>query len=179
MLTVGPSLERIGAGAFDYDFGALDDTDNPFTKSYTNVLYDYLSPSSVVQSSRRADRLYFVSFAAFRNPSRLLVLSMTITGWFPGLITWLFDNSKDPGMQQLRWNKEQGRIVARKLLDSKRQELKDGVARRDVMSLLGLFLATLVSAHLAVDTLSTAVKSSDSQRQDTRLTDEEIIPQVQ
>ena len=39
---MGPSLERIGAGAFDYDFGALDDTDNPFTKSYTNVLYDYL-----------------------------------------------------------------------------------------------------------------------------------------
>jgi len=39
-LTVGPSLERIGAGAFGYDFGALDDTGDPFTKSYTNLLYD-------------------------------------------------------------------------------------------------------------------------------------------
>ena len=27
-------FERIGAGAFEYDFGALDDADNPLTKSY-------------------------------------------------------------------------------------------------------------------------------------------------
>ena len=44
-LTLGPPLERIGAGAFEYDFGALDDADDPFTKSYTNLLYDY--PSSL------------------------------------------------------------------------------------------------------------------------------------
>ena len=35
-------LKRIGAGAFEYDFGALDGTGNPFTKSYTNLLYDHL-----------------------------------------------------------------------------------------------------------------------------------------
>ena len=34
--------KRIGAGAFEYDFGALDDADNPFTKSYTNLMYDRL-----------------------------------------------------------------------------------------------------------------------------------------
>jgi len=65
---------------------------------------------------------------------------MAITGWFPGLITWLFNNSSDPGMQNLRRNKDQGRMVARKLLDSKRQELKDGMARKDIMSLLGMVL---------------------------------------
>ena len=44
------SLKRIGAGALDYDFGALDDMDNPFTKSYMNLVYDrQLSVSSVVQ----------------------------------------------------------------------------------------------------------------------------------
>ena len=64
---------------------------------------------------------------------------MSITGWFPGLITWVYNNSNDPGIQNLRWNKEQGRIVARKLVDLKRQELKDGTARKDIMSLLGLF----------------------------------------
>ena len=37
------SLTRIGAGAFEYDFGALDDSDNPLTKSYRNLMYDYLS----------------------------------------------------------------------------------------------------------------------------------------
>jgi len=69
---------------------------------------------------------------------------MAITGWFPGLITWLFNNSSDPGMQNLRRNRDQGRIVARKLLDSKRQELKDGMGRKDVMSLLGLSLPHLL-----------------------------------
>ena len=47
--------QRIGAGGFDYDFGALDDADNSFTKSYTDLMYDNLSPSSVVQGSRRAN----------------------------------------------------------------------------------------------------------------------------
>jgi len=126
---------RIGAGALGYDFGALDDAGNPFTKSYMDLL-----------------------FASFGNPSRLLVFCMSITGWFPGLITWICNHSSDPGMQKLRWNKEKGHGVARKLLDSKRQEL-DSMPRKDVMSLL--------------------VKARDSQRQDWRLTDEEVISQVQ
>ena len=81
------------------------------------------------------------------KPSRWLVFFMAITGWFPGLITWLFDNSSDPGMQNLRRNRDQGRIVARKLLNSKRQELKDGMVRKDVMSLLGLSLSHLLFAR--------------------------------
>ena len=56
-LIVNSPLERIGAGAFEYDFGALDETDNPFTKSYQNLLYDHLPSSSVVQGSRCANRL--------------------------------------------------------------------------------------------------------------------------
>ena len=36
------SESRIGAGAFEYDFGALEDTDNKFTKSYTNMTYGSL-----------------------------------------------------------------------------------------------------------------------------------------
>ena len=54
-LTVNLSLERIGAGAFDYDFGALDDVDNPLTKSYMDLVYDNLPPPPAVQGSRRAD----------------------------------------------------------------------------------------------------------------------------
>jgi len=48
------------------------------------------------------------------------------------------------------------------------------------MSLLGLF-PFFTSARVGVDVedLPTPVKSSDSQRQDWRLTDEEIFPQVQ
>ena len=62
---------------------------------------------------------------------------MAITGWFPGLLTWIYETSGHPGMQKLRRNKDQVRSVARELLDSKKQELKAGVPRRDVMSLLG------------------------------------------
>jgi hypothetical protein len=30
---------RIGTGAFEYEFGALDDSDNPLAKTYYNLLY--------------------------------------------------------------------------------------------------------------------------------------------
>ena len=46
------------------------------------------------------------------------------------------------------------------------------------MSLLGLFFPPSLSVRAAAKDLSLPVKSSDSQRQDWRLTDEEIIPQV-
>ena len=42
------SPKSIGAGAFDYNFGALDDTDNPFTKSYMNLMYVHTCPSSAI-----------------------------------------------------------------------------------------------------------------------------------
>ena len=51
------SLNRIGAGAFEYEFGALDDADNPLAKSYADLMYDHPSSPSEVQGSRRADRL--------------------------------------------------------------------------------------------------------------------------
>ena len=40
------SEPSIGAGAFDYDFGALENSDNKFTKSYTNLMYDSLSSTA-------------------------------------------------------------------------------------------------------------------------------------
>jgi len=81
-------------------------------------------------------------------------------------------------MQKLRWNRDLARSVAQKLLDSKRQELKDGVPRKDIMSLLGLLLHLLCFVQVVVEELPNAVNASDSQRQDWRLADEEIIPQV-
>ena len=54
-LTVGSPLKRIGAGAFDYDFGALDDSDNPLTKSYSDIMYDHLPSLSVVKGFRCAN----------------------------------------------------------------------------------------------------------------------------
>ena len=43
----------------------------------------------------------------------------------------------DKGMVRLRENKTYAREVATKLIEEKKQELKDGNHRRDVLSLLG------------------------------------------
>ena len=75
-------------------------------------------------------------------------------------------------MQKLRWNKDEAHSVARKLINSKRQELKAGGSGKDVMSLLGL--SSIVSPPLTW-LLRAPVKSSDSQREDQRLTNEEVI----
>jgi len=42
-LTMTSLFKRFGTGAFDYDFGALDEKDNQLTKSYMNVMYDILN----------------------------------------------------------------------------------------------------------------------------------------
>lgn len=47
-LTMGPTLGRIGAGAFDYDFGALDDAGNPLAESYADLMYDRLDSTSAI-----------------------------------------------------------------------------------------------------------------------------------
>jgi len=72
---------------------------------------------------------------------------MAITKWFPGLITWIYETSSHPGMQKVRQNKNEVHNVAQRLLDSKRQELKAGVPRRDVMSLLGLLFPFRFPSH--------------------------------
>ena len=154
--TVNSSPERIGAGAFGYDFGALDDLDNLFTKSYTNLMYGRLS--FCIQSEVLVVLIVCPSirFGAFGNPSQLHLFIIAIMGWFPGLITWLRENSSNPGMKKLKQNMSMGRRVARGLLDSKRQELKDGASRKDVMSLLGLLLPLLYSICMAIESFSSS-----------------------
>ena len=71
-------------------------------------------------------------------------------------MTWVYDNFRYPGMQRIRQNKEEAHRVARKLLDSKRQELKDGTPRKDVMSLLGLLLPFFASSRAVVEDFSSS-----------------------
>ena len=59
--------------------------------------------------------------------------------WAPtGLFTWLSARDKSPGMSNLRQNKVYMHEVAKKLIEDKKQELKDGTSRKDILSLLGL-----------------------------------------
>ena len=69
--------------------------------------------------------------------------------WAPeGFVAWLFDRDKRPGMVRLRENKTYAHEVAEKLTASKRQELKDGTYRRDVLSLLGSLCSTFIRSGI-------------------------------
>jgi hypothetical protein len=77
------------------------------------------------------------SFDAFGKPSKGRIFVLDVLTWAPeGTGVWLFDRNKSPGMLRLRENKKYAHEVAAKLIE-KRQELKDGASRKDVLSLLG------------------------------------------
>ncbi|KAF9645980.1 cytochrome P450 [Thelephora ganbajun] len=130
------TLDAIGAGAFGYDFGALENTDNKLAKSYVNL-----------------------TFAVVGMPLKKHLFVRNISRWAPkGFTTWMLERDKRPGMVMLRKNRECAHEVAAKLIEEKRQELKDGASRRDLLSLL--------------------VKANTALQPEWRLSDEEIVAQV-
>jgi len=130
------TLDAIGEGAFGYDFGALESADNKFAKSYANMAFGIIGTLS---------------------KGRLFVLNAL--RWFPeGFASWIVEKDPSPGMVKLRENRKYAHEIAAKLIEEKRQELKDGTSRKDVLSLL--------------------VKASSSLRPEWRLNDEEMIAQV-
>lgn len=129
------TLDAIGAGAFDYDFGALKGSDNELTKSYANVI-----------------------FHAFGRLSKQSLFLLDALKWAPkGLAPWVLDRKKSAEMERLRKNKMYAHEVAMKLIENKRQELKDGTSRKDLLSLL--------------------VKANSALRPDWRLNEDEIVAQ--
>ena len=80
----------------------------------------------------------FHSFNAFGKSSKGRLFMMDIFKWAPaGFFHWMAGRNKSPGMMRLFENKTYTHEVAAKLIDEKRQELKDGTPRKDVLSLLG------------------------------------------
>jgi hypothetical protein len=65
-----------------------------------------------------------------------------------GFLTWMIERDKSPGMVRVRENKAYAREVAAKLIEDKKQEPKNGTSRKDLLSLLGLFLTAPSSAKL-------------------------------
>ena len=130
------SKTSIGAGAFDYDFGALENTDNKLTKSYTNLMYVSVSSTP----TRNSVTVIFHSYTAFSGLSKGRLLLMDSLKWAPaGFTTWVLERDQNPGMVNLRENRVYVREVAVKLIEEKRQELMNGTSRRDLLSLLGSF----------------------------------------
>lgn len=91
------------------------------------------------------------------------------------MITWLSDNSGDPEIQNLRWNKVQGCSSSLVKCSVRRDELEGGAAGKEFMSFLVCYSTSFTSDRVIVENISPQVTSSDSQREDWRLTNEEII----
>ena len=102
-------------GAFDYEFGALDNLDNPLTKSYTDLVY-----------------------STFGVMTRGQVLFMDLCRHLPGrLIRPIFEVGSGPVLQKIRENRDHAHRVARELIEQKRREMVVGQSGKDVLSLLG------------------------------------------
>ena len=142
-------------GAFDYDFGALDNLDNPLTKSYTDLVYSTLGAPSPGQ-------LLFIN-TCDHIPSRVL--------------RYLLESATDPALQKARENRGYAHRVARELIQQKRQEVAAGQSERDVLSLLGACRHSPGREEMRLNGRS-AVKANDSQDEQSRLQDDEIVAQV-
>ena len=111
----------------------MENSDNKLTKSYEDLTY-----GSVPSNASAVVMTVFHSFSAFGTISKGRLLMMDVLKWTPeGTATWLFKRGKGPGITRLRENKMYAHEVAVQLIEEKRQELRDGTSRKDVLSLLG------------------------------------------
>ncbi|KAK0215088.1 cytochrome P450 [Armillaria fumosa] len=107
------TLDAIGYAAFDYSFGALDDSDNQLTKVYTNLFFDI-----------------------FGIPSKASILSFSVMEHLPSAVV-AFLMRRVPGRltRGILVNKL-STSVAKDLFKEKSEALLSGKGRRDIMSLL-------------------------------------------
>jgi len=102
-------------GAFDYEFGALDNLDNPLTKSYTDLAYSTFGAMT-------RERMLFIN------------LYRRLPGW---LVRYTFQTASGATTQKAKENRDRVHHVARELIEQKRQEVAVGQPEKDVLSLLG------------------------------------------
>jgi len=103
------------SGAFDYEFGALDNLDNPLIKSYMGLVYS--------------------TFGALTYGKMLLV---NLSRYLPGsFVRYIIGRESDPANQKVRQNRDHVHRVAKELIEQKRQEMAVGQSGKDVLSLLG------------------------------------------
>jgi hypothetical protein len=113
MLRLYPLTPR--PGAFDYEFGALDNLDNPLTKSYTHLLY-----------------------STFGTLTRGRIFALTLCKYLPSWsIKYIFEAGSGPTVQKIRENRDHAHRVGRELIEQKRREMVVGQSGKDVLSLLG------------------------------------------
>ncbi|KAK0489455.1 cytochrome P450 [Armillaria novae-zelandiae] len=107
------TLDAIGYAAFDYSFGALDDSDNQLTKVYTNLFFDI-----------------------FGIPSKTSILSLSVMEHLPpAVVAFLMRHVPGRLTRGMLANKLTT-ALAKDLFNEKSKALLSGKGRRDIMSLL-------------------------------------------
>ncbi|KAF8878342.1 cytochrome P450 [Mucidula mucida] len=108
------TLDAIGEAAFDYQFGALDNTGNALADMYTNLFFD-----------------------VFGLPTKSSILSLGIADEIPlSVINFLFRYFPPRRMAHIFETNKFSTSVARKLVEDKTAALLEGRSRRDIFSLL-------------------------------------------
>ncbi|KDQ56237.1 hypothetical protein JAAARDRAFT_690089 [Jaapia argillacea MUCL 33604] len=116
------TLDAIGVGAFDYNFEAMEDGNNPVVKAYSNIVID-----------------------TFGRPSTLRIFAQGIMHHVPSpVLSKIFDNLNSPGLIRAREMTSELVKLGKQLVDEKSGALLGGKGSRDVMSLL-------VKANVAED----------------------------
>jgi hypothetical protein len=97
--------------------------------------------------------MIFHSFHLFGRPTKERIFVMDVFKWVPeGLITWIFERDQRPGMVRVLENRKLAHEVAAKLIEAKRQELKDGTPRKDFLTLLGSSRAAFWNSDIRYNT---------------------------
>ncbi|SJL11330.1 uncharacterized protein ARMOST_14733 [Armillaria ostoyae] len=108
------TLDAIGQAAFDYQFGALDDSDNALAKAYYNLFFDL-----------------------FGAMTKRAILSMSIMDHLPSkVVSFLMRKFPSGRLDHGLLTNRLSTAVAKELVDQKFDALLEGKGRRDVMSLL-------------------------------------------
>ncbi|KAK0225366.1 cytochrome P450 [Armillaria fumosa] len=112
------TLDAIGEAAFDYQFGALNESAKPLTNAYTNMLFD--------------------TFAVATDNS---TLSLCLMEWLPKwIVRFVVEKAPIKRLKHARMVRDLTDEVAKQLLNEKYEALAADKPKRDIMSLLGTFL---------------------------------------
>ena len=122
----------------------MENTDNKLTKSYTN-----LGCGSLLFIHGTIVTIVIHSFDAFAWPSKGRLFAIDVISKFApkGFITWSMEKDRGPAAARLRENRTYVHEVAAKLVEDKKEELKNGTLGKDVLSTLGLSRAASVMLY--------------------------------
>ncbi|KAK0448606.1 cytochrome P450 [Armillaria borealis] len=149
------TLDAIGEAAFDYQFGALDESAKPLTNAFTNMLFD--------------------TFAVATDNS---TLSLCLMDWLPKwVVRFIVEKAPIKRLEHARVTRDLTDEVAKQLLNEKYEALAADKPRRDIMSLLGTLPLFGLFVYMNL-TYTMSVKANVSENPKSRLNPEELLAQM-